>query len=166
MLLPLIAYAVLAWPYSWLVLLPFVSYVLGCVATKFHRVLFWIVLGLLLAGTGVLAWWLTGWHALVFAGMFVFAIPWPAYWRTKWEVHGYGMNVVLAWVLCQTFGDQYLDNIVKQFTGPSYYFMCWSGTKIRKEMTGYHLRARSGEILQGSSAYAAVYQFLQEGTEP
>ena len=162
--LPLIAFAVLAWPHSWLVLLPFVSYVLACAAAKLSRVLMWIVLGLLLAGTGVLAWWLTGWWAFVLLGSVLFLIPWPAYWRTKWEIHGYGMNVVLAWVLYQAFSDRYLDAIVKQFTGPGYYFMCWSGAKIRAAMTGYHLRAKSGEILKGHSVYAAVYDFLQEGS--
>lgn len=161
-LLPLLAFAVLAWPHSWLVLLPFVSYVLACGAARLTKVLFWVVLVLLLGGTGVLAWWLTGWWALVLLGVPLFAIPWPAYWRTKWELRGYGMNVALAWVLYKAFSPEYLDRIVQQFTGPGYFFMCWSGSKIRASMTGYNLLTKSGD-LQNEHPYATVLSFLNEG---
>ena len=160
-LLPLLAFAVLAWPYSWLVLLPFVSYVLACGAARLTKVLFWVVLALLFGGTGVLAWWLTGWWALVLLGIPLFAIPWPAYWRMKLELRGYGMNVALAWWLYKAFSSEYLERIVGQFTGPGYFFMCWSASKVRASMVGYNLLAKLGE-LRNEYPYAIVYSFLDE----
>jgi len=161
-LLPLLAYAVLAWPYSWITLLPFVSYVLACGAARLTKALFWVVLPLLLGGTGVLAWWLTGWWALVLLGVVLFAIPWPAYWRTKWELRGYGMNVALAWWLYKVFTPDYIERIVSKFTGPDYFFMCWSGPRVRVSVTGYNLLANSGD-LQNEHPYAVVHAFINEG---
>lgn len=161
-LLPLLTFAVLAWPHSWIALLPFVSYVLACGAARLSKPLFWVVLPLLLGGTGVLAWWFTGWWAMVLLGVLLFAVPWPAYWRTKWEKRGYGMNVALAWWLYKVFTPGYLDRIVGQFTGPGYFFMCWSGSKIRASMTGYNLLAKSGD-LQNEHPFSVVHSFLREG---
>ncbi len=159
-LLPLLAYAILAWPHSWIVLLPFVSYTLACAAARLAKALFWVVLPLLLGGTGALAWWLSGLWALVLLGIVLFAIPWPAYWRTKWELRGYGMNVALAWWLYKAFSPKYVEHIVQQFTGPGYFFMCWSSSKVRASMTGYNLMAESGD-LQNRQPYGTVHSFLQ-----
>ena len=162
-LLPLIAYAVLAWPHPWIALLPFVSYVLACAAAKLSRVLFWIALPLLLGGTGVLAWWLTGWWALVLSGAIVFLVPWPAYWRTKWEIRGYGMNVAMAWWFYNAFSVDYVERITQRFTGPAYFFMWWSGTRVRTAMTGFHELAKSGELQNDTQEpYGLVYDFLQD----
>jgi hypothetical protein len=161
-LLPLLAYGVLAWPHSWIVLLPFVSYLLGCVAARWSAIAFWVVFALLLGGTGVAAWWFTGWWGFVLLGAVLFLIPWPAYWRTKWEIRGYGMNVALIWWLYQRYSDRQIEGIVKQFTGPGYFFMCWSGDKIRLAMRKYRAQAETGE-LQQEHPYGYVRSFLEGG---
>lgn len=161
-LLPLIAYAVLAWPHSWIVLLPFVSYAIACAPARVSRVLFWIVLPALLGGMGVLAWWFTGWWAMVLLSTVLFLVPWPAPWRTKWEIRGYGMNVALVWWIYQTLSPQQISSIVPQFTGPSYYFMCWSGSKVRSALAEYQARARSGQLAE-ESPYSLVLAFLNDG---
>jgi hypothetical protein len=159
--LPLLAYAVLAWPHAWIVLLPFVSYALACVGARWSKVLFWVVLPLLLGGTGVLAWWFTGWWGLTLLGTLLFLVPWPAYWRTKWEIRGYGMNVATMWWLYSKFSDEQVESIVRQFTGPGYFFMSWSGSKIRTAMAELRGLLESGELEKVVLPYAQVHDFLQ-----
>jgi hypothetical protein len=159
--LPLLAYAVLAWPHFWIALLPFVGYPLACAAARLSRVLFWIVLALVFGGTGMLAWWFTSWWGFVLLGVVAFLVPWPAYWRTKWEIRGYGMNMALVWWLYDKFSEEHLESIVQQFTGSGYFFMSWSGSKVRTAMAELRGLLESGELEKVVLPYAQVHDFFQ-----
>lgn len=160
-LLPLMAYAVLAWPWSWIALLPFTSYILGCGAAKLSRVLFWIVFPLLLGGTAVLAWYLTGWLSLVLLGAVLFLVPWPAPWRVKWELRGYGMNVALAQWLYGNFTSKHKESIIQQFTGPAYFCMSWSKSRVSNGLDEFYEDSKSGE-LQEDRPYGRVFSLLRK----
>jgi hypothetical protein len=136
-LLPLLAFGILAWPHGWIVALPFVGYVLGCLAAKVSKVLFWVVLGLFVTGTAFLAGFLTGWVTWFLLGAVLCLVPWPAYWRTKLELRGYGLNLAMSrWLSGPQYpSSTYLQNIKQEFTSPSYYFMCWSGSKVDAELS-------------------------------
>lgn len=158
-LLPMLVYAVLAWPHSWLVLLPFLGYVLGCGAAKVHKALFWITMPLLLGGVAILASYLTGWFSLVLLGSVLFLAPWPAYWRTRWELRGYGMNMALAqWLY--SFSPRHRESITRQFTGPAYLCMCWSRSKVENSLDVFCVRAM-GADLQEDLPYGRVFSLLR-----
>jgi hypothetical protein len=67
--------------------------------------------------------------ALVFAG------PFPAYWRMKWELRGYAMSMAVnAWRHGGVLNGS-VDGFLGIFTGADYYFM-WpfrKGMKARLE---------------------------------
>lgn len=158
-LLPLTAFAVVSFPYSWLALLPVVWYVLACFAFRQSIVLFWGVLcsGLLI--TLGLAWLLTGWGAIILASVFLFLAPWPSPWRTKWELRGYGMNVAIAFWLYGHLAPRHRNHITTQFTGPSYFYMCRDRGKIQAALESYHNLAGAG-ILQGRHPYDRVFKTI------
>jgi len=160
--LPIIGFMVLAGSNCWVAALPFVAYVLACLAGKLTRVLFWVMLVLLLGGTAILAWWLTGWSALVLLGVVLFLGPWPAPWRVKWELRGYGMNVALAQWMYGSFTDAYRDAILPQFVGPAYFCMSWSRAKVTASLNDFCERAKSGE-LQKEQPYGRVFNLLGKG---
>jgi hypothetical protein len=160
-LLPMLVYAMLAWPHPWIALLPLLSYVLGCGAAKIHKVLFWVVLPLLLGGTAVLAWTLTGWFSLVLLGVVLFLAPWPAYWRTRWELRGYGMNVAVVQWLYGTFSTKYREGIIKQFTGPAYFCMSWSGSEVGEALDVFRARAVKGDLRE-DRPYGRVFSLLNK----
>lgn len=170
MILPLIAYAILAWPYSWIAILPFFSYILACVlhhlggathSTKPSRSLFWVVLIILLGITATAAWLLTGWTALVLLSVILFLFPWPAPWRTKWELRGYGMDVAITQWLSGVFSEEHREAIIKQFVGPTYLCMSWSRSKVSSGLDIFRDRAASGE-LQKEQPYSLVFKLLDK----
>ena len=156
-ILPVIVFAVMAWPFSWLVLLPLVAYVVSAVLAMWSRVAFWIAFVLLLGGIGVLGWWLVGWKLLILLGMILPLIPWPAYWRTKWELRGYSMTVaMIVW----TYGHcspEAVHQVASKFVGADYYFMSWSREKIETTLTQ---AAEQTAVFQEVPPYKAVYEFL------
>lgn len=158
--LPMIAFMILAWPWSWLVLAPVVVYLLACLIALASRPVSLMFLGLSLIGFGVGAWFLVGWPLFVLLGGLVFLIPWPAPWRTKWELRGYSMNVAFA-VWFGYWSEEMLSRVAPHFTGPNYYFMCWSGSKIRSALTQAAEAAKAGK-LQEDHPYKAVHDFLYQ----
>lgn len=158
--IPLIVFAVLAWPHSWLVLLPFVGYVLGALLARLSKVIFWVIFGLAVAGTIFLGWLLTGWAILSLAGLVLLG-PWPAPWRTKWELRGYGMTVALGVWISGSYGPKQLQYLVERFTGPDYFFMSWSGSKVEEALRLKAALAADG-TLQGLPPYQMVHDFLYE----
>jgi hypothetical protein len=161
-ILPLLGFMILAGPHCWIAALPVVSYVLACLAGKLTKVLFWVMLVLLLAGTAVLAWMLTGWASLVLLGVLLFLGPWPAPWRVKWELRGYGMNGAIAQWVYGDFTDAYRDAILPQFVGPAYFCMSWSRMKVVASLNDFWQRAKSGE-LQKEQPYGRVFDLLNKG---
>jgi hypothetical protein len=159
--IPLIVFAVLAWPYSWLVLLPFVAYVLSAVFALWSRAAFWVSLVVLLGGVGVLGWLLVGWKLLILLGLILPLIPWPAYWRTKWELRGYAMTVGMIVWTHGSCSPEVVTRVATKFVGPDYFFMSWSRKKIEGALTKSCAEAASG-ALQKTPPYKAVHDFLSQ----
>ena len=158
--IPLIVFAVLAWPHPWLVLLPFVGYVLGALFAKLSKVVFWVIFGLAVVGTIFLAWLLAGWAVLSLAGLVLLG-PWPAPWRTKWELRGYGMTMALGVWISGSYSTKQLQYLIEQFVGPNYFFMSWSRSKVEEAL---RLKAAlaADDTLQGLPPYKMVHDFLYE----
>jgi hypothetical protein len=159
-LIPMVVFGVLAWPWSWLVLGPLVAYLLACVIALGSRVVALIFLALALVGFCVGGWALVGWKLLILLGALLFVIPWPAPWRTKWELRGYSMNVAFA-VWWGYWTPAIRDQIALNFTGPNYFFMCWSSSKIRAALDQAAEKAQAGEI-QRETPYSTVHDFLYQ----
>jgi hypothetical protein len=157
-LLPAIVFMVLAWPWSWLVLVPAAAYLLTCLIALVSRPVSLAFLAMSLVGFGVGAWFLVGWKLLVLLGGLLFCIPWPAPWRTKWE--GYAMNVAFA-VWWGYWSEKMRDGTVRIFTGPDYFFMCWSGSKIRSALDQAAENTKAG-TLEKQEPYAMVRDFLYQ----
>lgn len=156
---PLLGFMLWAGTYCWVVVLPVLAYILACFAGKLSKVLFWATLFLLLGAALGLAWWLTGWAALVLLGIVLFLGPWPAPWRVQWELRGYGMNVALAQWAYGTFTDSHRASILSQFVGPAYFFMSWSKVRVVEGLDVFSRRASSGD-LQREQPYGRVFSLL------
>lgn len=161
-LIPLVLYVLFTWPHTWIVVLPFLGYLLGCLSARLHRLLFWAVMPITLAGAVITAWALTGYAVLALFGVLVALVPWPAPWRTKWELRGYGMNVALAQRLYGSVSQKHKDSITKQFTGPAYYFMCWSSAKVQESLEVTRAKFVAG-ILQKERPYEQVFGLFNKG---
>jgi len=144
---------------SWILGVLLLGYVLGALVRPAHVALFWSFFGVALGATGVLLVHFGGWyHLLVALGAVLCLCPWPALWRTQWELRGYGMNIALAQWLYNTFSTRHLESILSQFVGPSYYYMCWSKSKVVETMKEYNVRAKNGTL---SDPYQLIYTFLK-----
>jgi len=159
-LIPAVVFMVLAWPWSWLVLAPAVAYLLTCLIAMASRPVSLVFLALSLIGFGVGAWFLVGWKLFVLLGSLLFLIPWPAYWRTKWELRGYVMNTAFA-VWWGYWSEDVRDRMALNFTGPSYFFMCWSSSKIRSALDQAAEKTEAGTIQQ-EDPYSTVREFLYQ----
>lgn len=155
----LAALAVALWPHSWLLAIPVVGYVVGAVAHRIAPFAFWTVLCLSIGAAGTWTVSYAGWWGLVgLVVALVPLVPWPSPWRTKWEMRGYGMNVALAQWMYGKFSERHLYNIVRQFVGPNYLFMCWSRAKVVREMVRYSEMAHEKKPLGGP--YDVTHEFL------
>lgn len=159
-LLPAIAFAVLAWPWSWLVLGPAVAYLLACVIALASRPVSLAFLAMSLVGFGIVTWFLVGWKLFVLLGGLIFLIPWPAPWRTKWELRGYAMNVAFA-VWWGYWTEELRNGMARIFTGPDYFFMSWSGSKIRSALDQAAENTKAG-TLEKNPPYSMVRDFLYQ----
>lgn len=162
-LIPLMVFAGMCWPHPWLLLVPFVGYLLGALVAKLWRPLFWPVLVGALGGTVALTGLLATWWALLPLGVAVLCLlPWPSPWRTHWELRGYTVNVAMATWMYGRYSPTFRDALVKHFTGPNYYFMGLGGReRIEKALDKAHEDAKSG-ALQGLSPYKAIHDFLYQ----
>ena len=116
---------------------------------------------LFLGVTIALTWWLVAWWRLLGLVAAVACLPpWPAPWRTKWELRGYSMNVAFA-VWFGYWSEEMLSRVTPHFTGPNYYFMCWSGSKIRSALA-QAAEAAEADKLQEDHPYRAVHDFLYQ----
>lgn len=162
-LIPLMVFAGMCWPHPWLVLLPFVGYLLGALVAKLWRPLFWIVLPLVIGSTIALTWWLVAWWPLLaLLAAVVLLAPWPSPWRTKWELRGYTVNVAFATWVYNRYSEIMRDAIAEHFTGPNYYFMGWNADKkVKETLDKANADARSG-ALQGLPPYGVIHEFLYQ----
>lgn len=157
-ILPVLLYGILAWSHAWVLLLALLGYIVGSMFAGKSKAVFYLatILGVVL--TGVLGWWYTKWKLCALLGLAALA-PWVAYWRTAYELRGYGMTMaVLQWM----FGSVSSDTrklIVEQFVGPSYYFMSRDQAAIERTLDATKQQAEQG-ALQRISPYSIVHDFL------
>lgn len=147
-----------AWPMVLLV----GGYLGCCAAAKAHRI-FGVVM-LILLGLSVfgLAWLTSG-----FVGLAAFAVavaplaPWPSKGRTRLETRGYAMSVAsYKWLYGRPLRDSRKETLMRNFTGPGYYFMAWSPRKVRETL--YNADGGGMLDLLEEEPYAQVYEFLTE----
>ncbi len=156
--LPLLAYAVLAWPFTWILLIPVVGYVLGAALAPKTMTLFilcMVLSGLLTIGLG---WHFTGWKILLLLGL-VFLAPFPSPWRKEFELRGYGMNIAILQWMDGRVPSERMETIVRQFVGPAYFFMSWDRADILRTLEATRQQAQLG-ALQRISPYGLVFDFL------
>lgn len=158
-MLPILAYGLLAGLHAWILLVPLLGYLFGCLLVNHSKVVFWTVLVGSLAATLWLGGLLTGWYLLILLGLGILA-PWPAHWRVKYELAGYGMNMaIVQWRSASTPPPTFLRDLTRYFTGPGYYFMSWSGGDVERSLEATRQQAQMG-VLQKMAPYSIVYDFL------
>jgi hypothetical protein len=137
-LVPILVLMFLLGTCSWILGVPIIGYVLGAALRSVHFALFWFVFGVSVIGTGIMLVFFGGWLPLVVGLVALLCLcPWPSPWRTKWELRGYGMNVALARWLYDTTSAKHFFSIARHFTGPNYFYMCRSLTKILAALGDY-----------------------------
>jgi len=158
---PILVYGLLAGRNAWLLAIPIIGYALACFVAKKTKIGFCMVLGLLFALLLGLGWEYTGWHLLTLLGLVVVA-PWPAPWRTKWELRGYGMSISMyQWLGAGSSDLGKLRGIyTSYFVGPAYYFMSWTAESVDKNLEATRQQAEAG-ALQTIAPYSIAYEFLR-----
>jgi len=157
-LVPAILFIALTGLHSWVLAIPLVGYVIACGAYKLSKLVFGLVLGVSLMVFLALGCYYTGWSMLVLLGLVVLA-PWPAPWRVKWELRGYGMTLaVMQWVWHCAVTNR--PNVVAHFVDASYFFMSWSRAAVDKNLEATRQQAEAG-ALQRVAPYSTVYAFLE-----
>jgi len=87
--------------------------------------------------------WIVGWLAI--AGLhFIPRIPDP--WRARWELQAYTISMHLHYLVHRKIEDEYIDQLVENFSSMMYYVMEPRREKIRKR-----LKDISNEIYRGKS---------------
>lgn len=92
-------------------------------------------------------------------------LPWPAYWRMKFEMRGYSGNLALA-TLAPRFESESKDVgewVVDIMTGPSYYWMWPFKRDIESRVKKAIEEAKNGELYKGpeSHPYRLVKEILE-----
>jgi hypothetical protein len=65
----------------------------------------------------------------------VFLIPWPAYWRTRYELNGYAMNLFLLGLHIPEYDyKKDASSMSDQFVSSSYYYMSWNKNYIIRRL--------------------------------
>lgn len=166
-LIGFVAFGVLAWPFTWVLALPFVGYALAALVAKKSIFGFGVMLSVTLLGTAGLAVWLTGWTtAALVAGLACLA-PWPAPWRTSAEMRGYTMTLAVSIWLGSTYTPELRERLVQEFIGPSYYYMSWSRSSIEATLDEVASATTAGALQGRSPPYATIHDFLyQHGLLP
>ena len=157
--IPLLVFAVLAWPHTWLLSMLLGGYILAAGVAQKSLVGFAVVLGtvgLVMVGLTI---FLTGWSVLALVSALVCLAPWPAPWRAHWELRGYRMSLAVDQWLSGRTSLEVRDRIVEHFVGPDYYFMSWGRYAITVDLDRTAREAYSG-VLQEQAPYQVVWQFL------
>jgi sorbitol-specific phosphotransferase system component IIC len=155
---PLIAYGILAGLHAWILAIPVVGYVLGAYLSQKSKAAFVVTMVVSLLAMCLLGWFLTKWKLLVLLGLVVLG-PWPAPWRSKYELRGYAMSLAVEQWLTGVVPDKDLSFYVDQFTGPAYLYMNRDGSYIKRTLEASRQQAQIG-ALQMVSPYDVVFDFL------
>lgn len=160
-LVPLVVYGVLAWKAAWVLLIPMLGYSMACyIAKRSTRSAFMAMLSLTLGVTLFVGWILTSWKLLVLLGL-ASLIPWPAPWRSNYELRGYGMTVAFAQWVYGCPSPEFMKAIGNNFDGPSYYFMCRDRPYVDRTIEATRQQAEAG-ALQKVLPYSHVHDFLYQ----
>lgn len=99
------------------------------------------------------------WYGLLFL---IFLLPWPAYWRMRYEVRGYGMSIAAYYILYNGTEDdpwfsELVDRYNKKFKNSQYYWMWPFGVnkKLRKILTS----VKNGDIWRDEE-YSVVKKII------
>lgn len=76
----------------------------------------------------------------------VVLLPIPSPWRTMWELEGYAQTMLVYYEDTGQIPSSLIDNISKNFTGPSYYFMCPFRSYITRKINDIAVEIRSGKL--------------------
>jgi len=161
-IIPLLVFGVLAWPHSWLLAAPLVGWVLGSLIAHKNLIAGLITIGTTVAATVAASFFLlVWWKGLVLLAGLACVAPWPAPWRTQWELRGYTMSAaVVSWMLGPSrVTSSYKEHIIKQFVGPNYFFMSWNRGHVERVLNDGVRDAANGS-LQEHSPYRVVFLFL------
>lgn len=110
----------------------------------------------------IAAWLLAGWTWLILASAVVCLAPWPSPGRTHWEARGYTMNVAIqVWTRHGAVPDELLQDYIRYFTGPDYYFMCRDRAKA-EALFAEAIRSAFERKLQREPPYSIIHAFLLE----
>jgi hypothetical protein len=157
--LPVLLFVALAGTNAWVLAIPVLGYVLSCLVARVSFLGFCVTMAVTLAALLGVGWEHTRWALLSLVGLAVLG-PWPAPWRTKWELRGYGMTIaVVQWL--GVLSDKTRDQIAEMFVCSTYYFMSWSRGPIQRNLEATRQQAAAG-ALQRIEPFSIVYDFLRD----
>lgn len=159
---PLLLYWVFAWPHLWIPLALLVGYVPAALVARKSFWGFTTLLGLVVAGTGVLSAFLVGWGSFALLGVALTLIPWPAPWRAKTELRGYSMTIAVRVWQGGRFTNEWRDALALNFYGPGYYYMMWSKSRAVADLDEVAALAATGALQRRSPPHAAIHDFLYQ----
>ncbi|MBD3260932.1 MAG: hypothetical protein GF334_04520 [Candidatus Altiarchaeales archaeon] len=81
------------------------------------------------------------------------AAPVRSLFRTKWEMRGYTMNMVVRVWDEVPITETYMNQIVENFTGMNYYRMCPDGDYVRYKLLEAQGLANTTFFLEGEDSY-------------
>lgn len=87
--------------------------------------------------------------------------PWPSRGRSRWELRGFSMSLaVYVWTRGRLPSQEMIASVASNFTGLSYWKMCWDRQSIESELRQASTNALRGS-LQETEPYKTVYDFLK-----
>ena len=149
---------------SWIPGVVFIGgYLASCWAAKSNRIAGYGALAATVVLAIASAWLFAGWWApLALLAAFAPLAPWPSKGRTRLELRGYSMSVAVhRWLIGKDASKSYLDAMQVYFTGPAYYFMSRSPSKIAEALEDALRATQTGDILQ-EEPYCVVYDSLKK----
>lgn len=129
----------------------------------------WFELGFLLPQLGaaisllsLLSIWFSNWWLLDLLAL-VLAAPIPSPGRMKVELRAYAMSMAVNLWQYGYVKESTKEWIVKQFTGPNYYFMWPFKEDMKKRLDGAEEAIKTGEVMEwpGAKPFKAVQGMVQ-----
>ena len=107
----------------------------------------------------ILSIWFGLWF-LFFLVCFVFLCPIPAYFRMKWELRGYAVNIAIRIWKHGKLSEPVRAHILEQFVGFGYYKMWPFRQNVIKRIEQIEKDIHSGDIMS-QKPYAELYRILK-----
>ena len=123
-----------------------------------------LIVGLLVAA---MPWWIS---LIILGTGLILSSPVPfAYWRSEWELQGYGTSIASAY-WCRglaAVSDAYIERKVQTFSGGEYLFMNVFKSRVRKRLRKAREMAINGTFISQweprySKFYAACFKTLKD----